>query len=227
MATPIVAATAALVLARQPTLTPAEVKGVLQRSARAFPQSGADNGPDDPTPVVACTAPTNADQLQCYCSTSLCGAGMLDAAGAVGEAEAGPFARIAVTPSAPVAGSTVQLSGAATLLGTGRTVASWTWTLVDGGGAVSALSGSNQASTASLLPTAADTVTVRLTVVDDSGRSASAESIFTVAAAPVVTPGNGSSSGGGGGLATPLWFAGLLAAAVALCRLRRGAGRQV
>jgi len=83
---PIVAAAAALVLSAQPGYTVAQVRDTLARSARPFPTSGSDNGPDDPSPVLQCRAPDGTDQLQCYCSVGLCGAGILDAAAAVADA---------------------------------------------------------------------------------------------------------------------------------------------
>lgn len=86
-ATPIVAGAAALVLSARPDLSPAEVIALLKRTARSFPSSGADNGANDPTPVAMCHAPNGTDQLQCYCTTSLCGAGMLDIGAAVLEAQ--------------------------------------------------------------------------------------------------------------------------------------------
>jgi serine protease len=221
-ATPIVAGTVALMLSARPELTPAEVRRTLQATARAFPTSGADNGPDDPTPVAQCVAPTGADQLQCYCSTGLCGAGMLDAAGAVAAVAQGPYPRIAVTPASPVAGSAVQLSGAGTLVGAGRSVAAWEWALVSGGGVVSAFSGASNAASTSLQPAVAGSVTVRLTVTDDLGARASADASFSVASAPVVTTqqpaavaaAGGGSGGGGGGALSAGWL-GLLALAAA------------
>lgn len=99
-ATPMVAATAALILSARPDLTPAQVKSALQTSARAFPTSGADNGPNDPTPVGVCQPPSSQDQLQCYCVTGLCGAGLLDAAAALAAAEAVPRPVVPVTPPA-------------------------------------------------------------------------------------------------------------------------------
>jgi serine protease len=81
-ATPIVAGTVALMLSVRPSMTASQVKSVLQSTARAFPTDGADNG-DDPTPVPVCQPPSDQDQLQCYCVTGLCGAGMLDARSAV------------------------------------------------------------------------------------------------------------------------------------------------
>lgn len=212
-ATPIVAGTVALILGAQPGLTPTEVKDLIQKTARAFPTSGADNGPDDPTPVSACVAPGTTDQLQCYCNTSLCGAGMLDAASAA-QAAKGIFARIASSPASPQAGTAIQLSGTGTLLGAGRSVATWSWTLLNGGGVVSGFSGSTNASTASLQPTAAGTITVRLTVTDDLGRTSTADATLEVAAATTTGSGSGSSGGsGGGGTSSPGWLLGLLFAA--------------
>ena len=86
---PIVAGAAALVLSARPGLTSAEVTAVLQRTARAFPSTGSDNGVDDPSPVLQCRAPDGTDQLQCYCSTGLCGAGMLDVGAAALDAVQG------------------------------------------------------------------------------------------------------------------------------------------
>jgi serine protease len=90
-ATPMVAATAALILSVRPDLSPDQVKSALQSSARAFPSSGSSNG-SDPTPVPQCQPPSSQEQLQCYCVTGLCGAGMLDAAAALAAAEALPLA---------------------------------------------------------------------------------------------------------------------------------------
>jgi len=97
-ATPMVAATAALILAARPDLSPAQVKTALQSSARPFPTSGADNGPSDPTPVGVCQPPSTQEQLQCYCVTGLCGAGMLDADAALAAAEALPKPVVPVSP---------------------------------------------------------------------------------------------------------------------------------
>lgn len=85
-ATPIVASAAALVLSARPEYTPAQVTTTLKRSARAFPTTGSDNG-TDPTPVAMCRVPDGSDQLQCYCTSALCGAGMVDMAAAVADAQ--------------------------------------------------------------------------------------------------------------------------------------------
>jgi serine protease len=217
---PIVAGAVALMLSGRPALTPEEVKTALQASARAFPTSGADNGPDDPTPVPVCRAPGGADQLQCYCSTGLCGAGMLDAAAAVAAAD-GAFTRIAVTSTTPTAGEPVQLDGAASLVAVGRNVASYSWTLRNGGGIVSGFNGATNGATASLLPSAAGSFSVQLTVTDDQGNSSVAQRTVTVVAAtpaPPPTPAPG--SGGGGGAMGGGWLLLLAAATAALARQR-------
>ncbi len=79
---PLVAASVALMVSARPQLTTSEITAALKLSARPFPTTGGDNG-SDPTPVATCRAPDDTDQLQCYCSTGLCGAGMLDAQAAV------------------------------------------------------------------------------------------------------------------------------------------------
>ncbi len=93
LSAPLVAGTVALMLSAQPTLTPYQIRLLLQSTARPFPTTGGDNG--DGTAVLQCTAPKNdnrgnpIDQLQCYCTTDTCGAGMLDAGAAVSAASAG------------------------------------------------------------------------------------------------------------------------------------------
>jgi hypothetical protein len=83
---PLVSGVAALMLSAEPSLSATRVRTLLQASARPFPTTGGDNG--DGTAVLACVAPlpvgtAQFDQQQCYCTTSTCGAGMLDAGAAV------------------------------------------------------------------------------------------------------------------------------------------------
>ncbi len=75
---PVVSGTVALMLSMRPTLTPAEVMSLLKKTARPFVTTGAT------ADTKQCVAPVNnVDQLECYCTTSTCGAGMLDASAAV------------------------------------------------------------------------------------------------------------------------------------------------
>jgi serine protease len=86
-AAPLVSGTAALMLSAQPSLTPAALKAAMQSSARAFPSSGlTDDASGQPVPLQACSAPGSVDQLQCYCTKTTCGAGLLDAGAAVAAA---------------------------------------------------------------------------------------------------------------------------------------------
>jgi serine protease len=76
-ASPIVAGTVALMLSVDSTLTPARIRSILRSTARAFPTSGGEAG------LATCQAPSSLEQDYCYCTTSTCGAGMLNAAAAV------------------------------------------------------------------------------------------------------------------------------------------------
>lgn len=215
---PLVAGTAGLMFSAQPALTPTQVRTALQATARPFPTNGADNGPDDATPVLQCTAPNaSVQQLQCYCNTLLCGAGMLDAGAAV-AAVAGPVARIDVTPAAVVAAAALQLSASGSSVAAGRTLVAWNWTLVDGGGIASAFSSATNAATATITPTAAGSLVVGLVVTDDLGARASTSLTISVAAVTppvVITPPASPGGGGGGGAVTLPWML-LLALATAL-----------
>ncbi|HEV8311854.1 MAG TPA: S8 family peptidase [Burkholderiaceae bacterium] len=219
---PLVSGTVALMLSQQPSLTPAAVIAALKSSARAFPTTGADAG------VTQCRAPDSTKQDECYCTTTTCGAGMLDAAAAV-AAVSTVTAHIDATPAAPTAGQTVTLSAAASTLASGRSIASVQWTLVDGGTTGAAFVGATTGTTATLQTSAAGSFAVRASVTDDQGASGSTALTVSVAAAPVPTPTptptstatSSGGGGGGGGAISPLALLALAAAAVAL-GVRRG-----
>ena len=97
-------------LSARPQLLPDELRSLMQASARAFPTTGAGTD-ENGLPVPMCRPPDGSDQLQCYCSVGLCGAGMLDAAASV-RAATGTVARIGSEPEAPVVGDTLRLSAA-------------------------------------------------------------------------------------------------------------------
>lgn len=80
-ASPLVAATVGLMLSVDPTLTPSKIREILQATVRPFPTSRPLAAGEDP--VLACRAPDDRDQLECFCTTTTCGAGMLDAGAAV------------------------------------------------------------------------------------------------------------------------------------------------
>jgi len=227
---PLAAATAALMFSAQPALTPPELLARMQDAARPFPTTGADNGIvpalavrrcDEPNRFNETTDPNNfGSDLQCYCTTALCGAGMLDAGAAV-NAVSSTLARIAVTTASPTAGGAVTLSAAASVIGGGATLSSYEWALTSGGGIVTAFDSATNASTATLTPSVAGSFTVSVTVTDSLGRSSLASQTVSVAAAALPPPPVATGGGGGGGVTSWPWLAGLALGVVALFRASR------
>ena len=83
---PMVSGTVAMMLAANPALSPTSVLALLQGTARPFPNSGLTN--TDGTPLPACMTPAGIglpqfEQDECYCTTTTCGAGMVDAGAAL------------------------------------------------------------------------------------------------------------------------------------------------
>jgi len=216
---PIVSGIVGLMASVRPILTSAEATQILKSTARAFPTSGGTAG------IVACVAPTTTAQDECYCTTSTCGAGMVDAFGAVKAAVALNGATVAVTQSPAsglTAGQTLTLTAAASGLASGRTVASTAWTITDnGGGIVSAFASGASAATATIVPSAAGSFTVRADVTDNLGLVYSQSATISVAAAPA--PASTGGGGGGGGAFSAAWLAALLGAVLAL---KRGSTRR-
>ncbi|WP_428421561.1 S8 family serine peptidase [Methylibium sp.] len=211
---PLVSGVAALMFAAQPSLTPAQVRALIQGGARAFPTTGADPGTPQCTAPQSTSAGTPIDQDECYCTTATCGAGMLDARTAVRSAAAGLISAIGVSPASPQAEQAVALNASVSVLINGRSLSGITWSLVDGGGIVSSLSGVSGAN-ASVTPSAAGSFTVAVTVTDNTGAQSTTSRRVTVAAAP--STGGG---GGGGGALSPGYLLALLLAVGAAWRLR-------
>ncbi|MDR7269687.1 serine protease [Pelomonas saccharophila] len=213
---PIVSGIVGLMASVRPNLTAAEATQILKSTARAFPTTGGGSAADGNPPQ--CKAPSSTAQDECYCTTSTCGAGMVDAAAAIAATVALNGAGVVTISQNPAsgltAGQTLTLTAAAGLP-SGRTVASTAWVLVDGGGIVTAFASGASTATATITPTAAGNFTVRADVTDNAGAVYSQSATISVAAAP---SSGGSSGGGGGGAASAIWLAGLLLAALALRR---------
>lgn len=220
-AAPLVAASAALMLSVNPALTPAALLRRLQASAMPFPTSST----TEPAPPV-CKAPADATEPQvseCICTTSTCGAGLLDAAAAVQQALRP--AAVAGYRGTVAAGRELTLDGTASGAAVGRSLASFQWSVVatSGGANTPAFANPNAATTTVSSPTLGS-YTLRLTVTDDQGATDTAE--ITVEAATSgggVTPTNPppANTGGGGGA---LGAAGLLLAALAFLKLKQTPG---
>ncbi len=221
---PLVSGVAGLMLSANPALTPAELRAALRSSARAFPTTGAENAGET---VPQCTVPdagNPVDQLQCYCTTSTCGAGMLNAGGAAQAALAVPdpsvLPRIGVSPAEPRPGEALSLSAQGTVVPAGRTVVSYQWSLVDGGSIASGFESPADMSTVTVRPSAGGPFNVRLAVTDDRGRTtAVVQSVQVAGPPPEAAPAEDSGGGALGGA----WLLGLAAAVAAL---RRPAARR-
>jgi serine protease len=214
---PIVSGIVGLMASVRPGLTAAEATQILQATARPFPTTGGGSAADGNPPM--CTAPTTADQLECYCTTSTCGAGMVDAGAAVAAAQAlnGVSVAIAASPaSGLVAGQTLTLTASASNLPAGRSIVSTVWTITNnGGGIVGAFASGATSATATITPSGAGSFTVRADLTDNAGLVYSQLATVTVTAA-AVTPVAAPSPSGGGGSLSAVWLLALAAAALSL-----------
>lgn len=182
-AAPMVSGAAALMLSVNPSLKPAQLKSLLQSTARSFPAQPAGSS------VPACRAPTSTVQDECYCTTSTCGAGLLDVGAAVAAAAnaATPTASITASAATLTAGSSVTLDASASTAPGTRTITGWAWSLTSGAG-IASFSGATTASTATLKTSGIGSVTVQLTVTDSLGQQATTTKtlVVTAPAAPTV-----------------------------------------
>jgi serine protease len=223
---PQVTGTVALMLSANASLTPAQVTSALQSTASPFPSSGAapiqlgTNGP--PVPVAACQAPTStAQNYECYCTTSTCGAGTLDAGAATTTAQA-IHASISPASASVVAGNAVKLDGSGSWpSGVAIGGLTYQWALTGSAGAANLKDSTSTIAT--VQTAAAGAVQVTLTVTDSTGAQATSTVPLSISAVPVTpTP-----SGGGGGGAMQLgwllgWLASVIGVWVVTPRRRRG-----
>ncbi|MCO5400015.1 MprA protease, GlyGly-CTERM protein-sorting domain-containing form [Ralstonia soli] len=199
MATPHVAATAALMLSVQPALTPDNIATILKQSARPF---------------VAGT----------YCTThpGVCGAGMLDAGAAITQAQGSPTIHVAASASSAAAGAAITLTAVGGA-GYGNTASNPVWAQTAGSRVTLTTSGpdANGVTTATFTPTVAGVYTFSVTLTNSAQATATDNASVTVTGtassgtgtgAGSSTPTSSTSSGGGGGGALPQWLAGLLLA---------------
>ncbi|HET6788893.1 MAG TPA: PKD domain-containing protein, partial [Aquabacterium sp.] len=129
-----------------------------------------------------------------------CGAGMLDVDQAVQFALTQAAAVISRVPDDVQPGQPVQFSGSQSMASPGAsTIVSYHWTLLDGGGIVNSTGWSANTSPLVVTPTAVGKFEIRLTVVDDQGRSASSDQWIVVGQPGTSNTAAANSSGGGGG----------------------------
>ncbi|CAK0759079.1 serine protease [Gammaproteobacteria bacterium] len=178
-AAPQVSGVAALMLSVNPELTPVEIIDRIKNSARPFPA--------DPTLTDCPSEPMVIDQ--CNCTTSSCGAGLLDAEAAVIAAMT-PIPTIAVLD--PLSeNSTIRLDGKVDAIRPGQTITAWNWALISSPGGASLIP--VDAPSTSLRTTAAGTYVISLTVTNNLGVSGTTQENFKLTAS-----GSSSKEGGGG-----------------------------
>lgn len=197
---PQAAGVAALMLSVNPLLTPADLMYRMKLGARPHVQSAL--------PECSALNPT-----VCKCTTSTCGAGLLDAANAV-QLASGPAAIIQrIGTVAP--GAAITLDGSASVAATGQIVA-YQWTQISGPAVV--ISGASQPIASATLPGVEARYEFQLKVTDNSTPTAltGADIVSVTAAYPPAAP-----SGGGGGGMGWAWGVALWAWVLALGWARR------
>jgi len=213
---PMAASAAALLRAMNDSLTPSQIVHLLKDSSTPFPVN-----PD----VGSCTVPTSTSALQdteCNCTTSTCGAGMLNIAAAVAASQH-PLA-VLQTQGTPAVGGSISLIGTQSFATQGHSIASHQWSIVNATGSMPTIVEANKPTATLQIPGAAD-FTIRLTVADDQGTQDSQDYAVSVAAptppptpttpttpAPPTNGISGGGGGGGGGLGWELILLGLLGA---------------
>jgi serine protease len=214
---PLVSGAAALMLSVNPSLTPAQIRSTLRSSARPFPTTGGTAG------ITTCHAPDATAQDECYCTTTTCGAGMLDVNAAVIASGAPATTQVLAfaTPAAPTPGSTITLDGSTSVPGAGQTISAsgYKWTMIDNGG-IATLTGvspvSGPTATVTTIAGAEGQFTVELEVTDSSNVPVKKQLIVHVANAPQSSGGASVNSGGGGGALSWPWLLALGCAVLAL-----------
>ena len=169
---PIVSGIAGLMLGVNSNLKSPQLIARLKEGASPFPTSSENaNVPTCHTPVSA----ADIQSAECICTTSVCGAGMANANGAV-LAALRPIASIVVQGTV-TAGATLTLQGSGSTAANSHAIASYSW--MKGGATISS------GTTASVVAPASGTSTVCLTVADDVGKQDTAKVVIGPSSAAV------------------------------------------
>jgi len=205
-AAPQVSGTVGLMLSRNSKLSPVEIRSVLQSTARIFPFSGA--APE----IQRCQAPTGVEQLECYCTTTTCGAGMLDAAAAIAAVLPTPAARIMVDESALQSSRSTFLSAAGSDPSAGSTLTSYQWTQLNGQQVGTFVGNTALPQATFVFSGETGSVEIQLQVTDSAGASDTLRQVLSIGSPPPTQ----AASSAGGGITSAGWVIGLLLACAVL-----------
>jgi serine protease len=169
---PIVSGIAALMRAANANLTPPQLIARMKASATPYPQ------PVTTPPTPQCVNGSTSS-VECACTTSTCGAGMVNAFSAV-KAALNPIAAVKIPAGFTSGSGTFDAGGSAPACG--ATIASYAWTSTPAIHIVS----SAASSTVSVMATGAGTLT--LVVTDSSGNHDTATVTFTASSATTTAP---------------------------------------
>ncbi len=210
---PLVSGTAGLMKAVNPALT----SGIAHRppQGKRAPVPGQQCRRHRSAIRLCSAAVTAVQDRECICNTQVCGAGMLNAAGAVLAAQR-PAVFAAVTGN----GRQVTLDGSQSAAATGRSIASYLWTVEStSGGAASPTIVSPTQAHASVPAPSTGSYSLRLTVKDNLGGSDSAIVAIMASGDNTSTSPPPTADSGGGGTLSILFL--LLAAMLLLARHMR------
>jgi serine protease len=169
---PIVSGIAALMRAANANLTPPQLIARMKASATPYPQ------PVTTPPTPQCVNGSTSS-VECACTTTTCGAGMVNAFSAV-KAALNPIAAVKIPTGFTSGSGTFDAGGSAPACG--ATIASYAWTSTP---AIHIVSGA-ASSSVNVLATGAGTLT--LVVTDSSGNSDTATVAFTASSAATAAP---------------------------------------
>ncbi len=188
-AAPLVSGVVALMVQANPGLTASQIISRIQSSATPFPVPAT--APPGGMCHVATLATdsagnyTDVQALECTCTTTACGAGMLNAPAALAQALQ-PEASIVTTPATATIGQTVTLDGSGSSAASGSYLTAYLWT-VDPDVAISNAS----SPVATLKFPALRPITVTLTVTDSAGRQGTSTQVVNSKAFTEVNNGGG------------------------------------
>jgi serine protease len=226
---PLVASAVALMRTVNPRLSPAQYATLLKESATPFPTSSA-------TANAICRVPVSVNDVQgaeCICTTSTCGAGLLNAAAAV-NAALKPFG-IVQAPTTIDPSVSVPIDGRTSFDVDGDPVTTYQWSILNVTGATPTIADVGTGTT-TLQVTGNSRFTLRLRVTDDAGLTDDTDFAMVTSTPPEPPPTPPASTpiggGGGGGGSFDWWLLvlGLLPLALPGPRRRKAArarGRSV